>query len=118
MLDTTQILLLILIILIGSIIVLVGIQFYFVLREIRKGIDNMNGILEEFKHTAANLSSGSQHIKEAAGEIKQMATNIQEGVSTPLVSGIATFGLVQKFLKPLFGHEDEDEEAYDEYDEE
>ncbi len=107
MLDTTQILLLILILLITTIITIVGVQFYLVLKEIRKGVENVNGILEEFKSTAMNFTSGSQHLKEATAEIKQLAVNVQEGLSTPLVSGVATFGLIQKLIKPFFAENEE-----------
>lgn len=107
MLDTTQILLLILITILGATLVLVGIQFYFILRELKKGLEQVNRILDEFHEAAGNITTGTQHVKESLYEVKELATSVKEGVSTPLVSGIATFGLVRSILKPILGDDNE-----------
>ena len=103
--DTTQILLLILIILVGGTIVLVGIQFYFILKELKQSLEQINGILEDFQQTSSNIATGSQYMKDAAAEVRTLAQNVQEGLSAPLVSGVATFGLVKKLVQPLFEKE-------------
>ena len=103
MLDTTQILLLILIVILGGTLVLIGIQLYFILRELRKGIQNVNSLLEELHDAAGNLTSSTQHVKDSMKEVHEMTVRVKEGISTPLVSGLASFGLVRSLLQPLFG---------------
>ncbi|MCA9397653.1 hypothetical protein KC573_02390 [candidate division WWE3 bacterium] len=110
MLDTTQILLLILTVLLGGTLILIGIQLYFILRELRKGMQNVNSLLEEFQSAAGNLTSSTQHIKDSMREVHDMTVKVKEGISTPLVSGLASFGLVRSLLQPLLGKDEEDEE--------
>jgi hypothetical protein len=107
MLDATQILLLILIVVIGGTLVLVGIQFYFILRELKKSLESVNTILEEFQESASNITAGTQHVRESMKEMQEMAQNVKEGLKTPVVSGLATFGLVRSFLKSYLEDDDE-----------
>lgn len=109
MLDTTQILLLILIVILGGTLVLVGIQFYFILRELKKGLERLNGILEDAHDAMGNITAGTQHVKESMKEVHTLTSQIREGVSTPVVSGLATFGLVRSFLKSYLSDEEEEE---------
>lgn len=110
MLDTTQILLLFLIIIIGGTLVLVGVQMYLILRELRKAVTRVNGVLDEFHQTSVNVTSTTQHIKETFGEFHVLASNITEGVTAPAVTGVAAFGLVKSILKPFLDDRAEEED--------
>lgn len=116
MLDSTQILILIMIVVLGGTLTLVGIQFYLILRELKKGMEKVNGILDEVHQSAMNITTGSQHIKESLQEVKEMATNIKEGLATPVVSGVASFGLIRSLFAHFFKNKNKvnEEEEYDE----
>lgn len=108
-LDASQILLLILIIVIGGTLTLVGIQFYLILRELKKGLENVNVILEEFHESASNITAGTHHVRESLKEVQGAATKLKEGLATPLVSGLATFGLVRSLFKSYLSDDDEED---------
>lgn len=110
MLDTTQVLLVIFIVLVGSTLVLVGIRFYLVLRAVQKNIENFNKILEKAQESLQNVADSTEHFKRSVGEVEHMAQDIRKNLGTPMMSGIAAFGALRMLLSGWDDDDDDNEE--------
>lgn len=86
--DATQLLLSIMIFLLGVTLSVIGIQFYFILKEFKKSVEKINLVLEDVHILSKNLADGSQQIQALTAKF-----------SGPVATGLAIFGLVRKIMK-------------------
>lgn len=66
---TAQILLSILFVVLGVTLTLVGIQLYWLLKELREGVKKTNLILENAEKLSVTLTEGSSKIKDNLGSL-------------------------------------------------
>lgn len=85
--------------LLGVTLTLVGLQFFFLLREIKKNFEKVNLILEDVQKITNNVSTGSIQLSQALAAFKGFANSVSTRVETPLVSGLAIFGLMKSILE-------------------
>lgn len=96
--DATQLLLSIMIFLLGITLTVIGIQFYFILKELKKAIEKVNITLDDVQIVTKNLADGSQEIQTLVTNFRQSTQGFAEKIGTPLSAGMAAFGLVKEFI--------------------
>ena len=103
--DATQLLLSIMIFLLGVTLTVIGIQFYFILKEFKKSIEKVNLILDDAQIVAKNLSNGSQQLQNLVSLVRESTQGLTKKISGPLSTGLAVFGLVRGVMAKLKSHE-------------
>lgn len=74
MVDTFQILLAIVILTLTVVLALVGIQIFLILREVQKGFQKINTILDEVKKAANNASDSLVGLSGVFGGVKAISS--------------------------------------------
>lgn len=97
--DATQLLLSIMIFLLGVTLTVIGIQFYFILKELKKSVEKINLMLDDVHILSKNLADGSQQIQSLVASFRQSTQGFAEKIATPLSTGLAVFGLVKKITE-------------------
>lgn len=78
---TTRILLMIMILLLGTTFTLIGIQIFFILREIRENARKINAILEDFRRVSTNIATGAEQAGEIVESLKSTLSLVNIGKS-------------------------------------
>ena len=101
--DATQLLLSIMIFLLGVTLTIIGIQFYFILKELRKSIEKVNVMLDDVQVVTKNLADGSQQIQTLVANFRQSTQGFAEKISGPMATGLAVFGLIRTITEKFKG---------------
>lgn len=99
MIDTAQAVLLLVVVVLTSLLVVLGIQVFFILREIRRTISKANEVLD-------NTASITQAV---TGPISALST-ITAGLKTGSIIG-SILNRKKRIIDKVFGDEDEEEEG-------
>lgn len=89
--DATQLLLSIMIFLLGVTLTVIGIQFYFILKELKKSVEKANIVLDDVHILSKNLADGSQQIHALASSFHEL--------SGPITTGLAVLGLIKSITE-------------------
>lgn len=95
---TTQIVLIIMILVLGSTLTLVGIMFVFILKDLRESISKVNSILENFAELSARVASGSLQIEEALISLRNSVEVVKEKAASPMGSILGVMGLIKTLM--------------------
>ncbi|MBI2405350.1 hypothetical protein HYV22_04230 [Candidatus Gottesmanbacteria bacterium] len=68
--DTVQIVIVTISIVLTTLIVLLGIQVWFIFKEVRRSIQKMNKMLDDFGKVTGTVGEGAQHLSGIASGIK------------------------------------------------
>lgn len=104
--DATQLLLSIMIFLLGVTLTIIGIQFYFILKELKKSVEKINVTLDDVHILSKNLADGSQQIQSLVANFRQSTQGFAEKISGPMATGLAIFGLVRGVMAKLKSREE------------
>ena len=63
--DTTQILLVIMLLVLGSTLTIIGVQIFFILKEMQKSMQKVNTLLDDAAKVSASLSSVTDDLRKA-----------------------------------------------------
>ncbi|MBM4402193.1 MAG: hypothetical protein FJ044_03025 [Candidatus Cloacimonetes bacterium] len=108
--DATQLLLSIMIFLLGVTLTVIGIQFYFVLKELKKSVEKVNIMLDDVHILSKNLADGSQQIQSLLTNFRQSTQSFAEKIGGPMATGLAVFGLIKKMTEKFSKRKLEDSE--------
>lgn len=95
---TTQVVLVIMVLVLGSTLTVVGIMVVFVLRDLRESISRVNLVLDDFHEVTAKLSVGSNRIEEALVSLRDSLDLFKSQAASPLGSVVGLFGLFKGLL--------------------
>lgn len=90
--------------LLGVTLTVIGIQFYFILKELKKSIEKINLMLDDVHILSKNLADGSQEIQSLVANFRQSTQGFAERISGPMETGLAVFGLVRSIMNKLGNH--------------
>lgn len=93
--DATQLLLSIMIFLLGVTLTVIGIQFYFILKEFKRSVEKANIVLDDIHIVTKNLADGSQQLHSFVVSVRESSQGLAERFGGPLSTGLAVFGLVK-----------------------
>lgn len=63
--STTQILLVVMLLVLGSTLTIIGVQIFFILREVREGMEKVNVMLEDSRVFTSQLRDSAQDLRRA-----------------------------------------------------
>ena len=104
---TTQIVLIIMIIVLGSTLSIVGVMFFFILKEARESMRKINTILDDVKSVSTNISTGSQVVQETVVGLRDSVEMFKNEFSSPVS---LLLGFVKGFKSAHHNRGDEDDE--------
>ncbi len=93
---TTQIVLLLMTIVLGSTLVIVGIMLIFVLKDLRQSLARVNTILDDVEELTSRAANGSEMIEDVVVTVQEMVQDFRRKAASPIGSII---GLVSMFNK-------------------
>ncbi len=93
---TTQIVLLLMTIVLGSTLVIVGIMLIFVLKDLRDSLSRVNLILDDVEELTSRAANGSEMIEDVIVSINEMVRDFKDKAASPIGSVI---GLLSMFSK-------------------
>lgn len=101
------------ILLLGVTLTMIGVQFFFILKELKKSIEKMNLILDDATLVSKNFAQTSEQLSGLVSTLRETTHQFSTKASAPLATGIAMFGLV-KTLLDKFKRSKEDQEEVEE----
>lgn len=101
----TQLLLSIMIVLLGVTLVIVGIQLFFVLKDLRKSLARTDRILTDMEQISARLITEQQYVDEILESAHKLVTSVSSATSSVSAVGklIGPASIGVSFLKTFNG---------------
>lgn len=100
---TTQIILVIMILVLGSTLTMVGIMFVFILKDFRETIAKANLIMDDLVDMSHRLTSSGIQLEEALISFRKTVDAFRQQAASPIGS---LFGLIN-FVKSIWKHKEE-----------
>ncbi|NCS32373.1 hypothetical protein GW793_02680 [bacterium] len=102
---TTQVILIVMIIVLGSTLSLVGVMLFLVLKDLRVSIARFNDVLVDAKAVSEHLSQASVSIDDMVTGLKTSVNQIQSQISSPLGSMLGVMNFVRGLVSRKGGDE-------------
>ena len=101
---TTQVVLVIMLIVLGSTLTIVGVMFAFILKEVRQTVIKTNAILDDVSEVTDRVANTSEYAEDLVLQLRDVVTQFRSQAVNPLMTMSKAFG----FMKQLFGRKEGD----------
>jgi len=100
---TTQVVLIIMVLVLGSTLSLVGVMLFLVLKDFRETLARFNEVLVDVKEISGRFSITAVQIESLTENIVSSFSQFQHTMSSPLSSMIGVYGFIQGLFKAKKG---------------
>lgn len=91
------------ILLLGVTLTIIGVQFFFILKELKKSIEKINLILDDATLISQNFSQTTKQINSLVNSLRETTHQFSARAGTPLATGLAILGLTKTLLDKFKG---------------
>ncbi|MCA9391961.1 hypothetical protein KC614_02025 [candidate division WWE3 bacterium] len=91
--QTTQIVLLIMVVVLGATLVAVGVMVIFLIKDLRESMTKVNTILDDVSEITSNVANGSEFLEEVLEGLKDSVDAIRTYAASPFGALLGVFNM-------------------------
>ena len=93
--QTTQIILLLMVIVLGATLFAVGVMVIFLLKDVRESMTKVNTILDDVSEVTSSVATGSELLEEVLTGIRDSVDTVKNYAVSPLGAFLSVFNMVR-----------------------